>query len=58
MTEQPDAHVYAMSMIEKIKDPQIRATLGYMLGMMKTLEIKLDTTMKALEATIDTISGK
>jgi len=48
MTEQPDPRVYALSMIEKIKDPQIRATLGYMLGMMTSIEMKMDAISREL----------
>lgn len=36
-----DPHVMCLSMIEKVKDPQVKVTLGYMLGMIKALEIKL-----------------
>ena len=36
-----DPHLIALSMAEKIKDPQTRATLSYMLGMLKFLDIKV-----------------
>lgn len=35
-------------MIEKVEDPQLRATLGYMAGMMKAQEVKA-----GLEANLD-----
>jgi len=35
-----DPHLIALSMIEKIKDPQIKATLAYMLGLIKEMNTK------------------
>ena len=35
-----DPHAVLLSMIEKVEDPQIRATLGYMAGMLRALELQ------------------
>jgi len=36
-----DPHAVLLSMIKKVEDPQLRATLSYMAGMIKALELQV-----------------
>ncbi len=36
-----DPHAVLLSMIDKVEDPQIRVTLGYMAGLIRFLELQV-----------------
>ena len=44
-----DPHAIVLNMIKKVKDPQLRAVLGYMTGMIKAIDMKLERALRIKE---------